>query len=90
MRLTSVPPALSDWAPEVKQGSSGDAHNRACPAFVLRTTDGQARAEAPAGVVLFLLWLLGAVFRPNGAAECSHGWSGAAAPRPDAEPVESG
>ena len=30
------------------------------------------------------------VFRPNGAMECSRGWSGAAAERPDAEPVESG
>jgi len=30
----------------------------------------------------------GAVFRPNGAAGCSRGWSGAAAKRPDAEPVE--
>jgi hypothetical protein len=29
-------------------------------------------------------------FRPDGAAECSRGWSGAAALRPDAEPVESG
>ena len=27
---------------------------------------------------------------PNGATECSHGWSGAAAMRPDAEPVENG
>jgi len=31
-----------------------------------------------------------AIFRPNGATGCSHGWSGAAALRPDAEPVESG
>ena len=30
------------------------------------------------------------LFRPNGAMDCSHGWSGAAAQRPDAEPVESG
>jgi hypothetical protein len=29
-------------------------------------------------------------FRPDGATECSHGWSGAAAMRPEAEPVESG
>ena len=27
--------------------------------------------------------------RPNGATECSHGWSGAAAQPPDAEPVET-
>jgi len=30
----------------------------------------------------------GAVFRPNGARGCSRGWSGAAALRPDAQPVE--
>ena len=30
-----------------------------------------------------------AFFRPNGAADCSHGWSGGVAPRPDAEPVEN-
>ena len=29
-----------------------------------------------------------AVFRPNGATGCSRGWSGGAARRPDAEPVE--
>jgi len=29
-------------------------------------------------------------FRPNGAAECSRGWSGAVPQGPDAEPVESG
>ena len=28
--------------------------------------------------------------RPNGAVGCSHGWSGAAATRPDAQPVEGG
>ena len=37
--------------------------------------------DDPAGGVRFL--------SPNGAAECSHGWSGAAARRPDAKPVES-
>jgi len=27
--------------------------------------------------------------RPKGAADCSHGWSGAAAKPPDAQPVEA-
>jgi hypothetical protein len=77
----STPAAYASGGNKDRTGRRQGAAVARIVRVVARACPPLAGSHAPAAYV---------VSAPNGATGCSHGWSGAAALRPDAQPVESG